>query len=43
MYIQFASLAQQHNLTLCQVDDQVCGETFTDNDTDNNIYGTLVH
>lgn len=26
MYIQFASLAQQHNLTLCQVDDQVCGD-----------------
>ncbi|XP_056905963.1 histone-lysine N-methyltransferase MECOM isoform X6 [Takifugu flavidus] len=23
MYIQFASLAQQHNLTLCQVDDQI--------------------
>lgn len=29
MYIQFASLAQQHNLTLCQVNDQVCGDTFT--------------
>lgn len=27
MYIQFASLPQQHNLSLCQVDDQVCGDT----------------
>ncbi|CAF89810.1 unnamed protein product, partial [Tetraodon nigroviridis] len=37
MYIQFASLAQQHNLTLCQVDDQVCEDTFTENDTNINI------
>lgn len=39
MYIQFASLAQQHNLTLCQVDDQVCGDTFTDSNI--NIEGNL--
>lgn len=37
IYIQFASLAQQHNLTLCQVDEQVCGDTFTDNHTNINI------
>ncbi|TWW77853.1 hypothetical protein D4764_12G0012430 [Takifugu flavidus] len=28
MYIQFASLAQQHNLTLCQVDDQLLCSGF---------------
>lgn len=38
MYVQFASLAQQHNLTLCQVDDQVCGDTVNAEVNENSVH-----